>query len=465
MTTIDTTPDNIADTDRPWPAWMTFYTAWLLPATTAKRIKNISLVWAFVIHLIAALLTILLIMFLVACDETYKHPVAIYVWPEFVDVIQATSRELSRAPREILYAICVLIILIELSFIALALLIAPWGARDEPLRASFTHALRRTWLHTTHALPAILLVGILFVSINHAKWSHRMKYQNVWNRYLKTRPWYVKHDEEIIINVGFAASAWILWALFRGVGTQRTIKPIERPPMCEQCGYNLIVTPMESRCPECGEPVIHSLGPEARRGTWWQQRHIIGRWRAWWRCNVDGLIRTPRLGKQIRLQAHVTDHRIYLVMNLMLIFFIGAIGIMLCYYTDTGRNPLKENDFLLIAPGTGYITALVALVSVLIAAGFCGIRYRLQDKRNLICGSIQMACYSSGYLVLWAMLSSFVGFMVFFWKDKFMQLENITIIEREILMFFAWFLPNLLLFLGYILLVYQGTAGTRYANR
>jgi hypothetical protein len=43
-------------------------------------------------------------------------------------------------------------------------------------------------------------------------------------------------------------------------------------PLCELCGYNLSVSPMEGRCPECGRPVLESLGPDVRTPTLWERR-------------------------------------------------------------------------------------------------------------------------------------------------------------------------------------------------
>jgi hypothetical protein len=50
----------------------------------------------------------------------------------------------------------------------------------------------------------------------------------------------------------------------------------KRPePLCEKCGYNLSVSPMDGRCPECGRPVIESLGPGVRVPTPWERS---GQW-------------------------------------------------------------------------------------------------------------------------------------------------------------------------------------------
>ena len=56
---------------------------------------------------------------------------------------------------------------VEVGFVLLGLLLVPWGARDERLVSSMANGLRRTWLQTSHALPAILLCGLFTAEVSY----------------------------------------------------------------------------------------------------------------------------------------------------------------------------------------------------------------------------------------------------------------------------------------------------------
>ncbi|MBN1347252.1 MAG: hypothetical protein JXQ73_31470 [Phycisphaerae bacterium] len=55
--------------DQRWPAVAAFLTAWLMPATTARRTNHVSLRWAYGIHCLAAILTAAVVLVLVTSVE------------------------------------------------------------------------------------------------------------------------------------------------------------------------------------------------------------------------------------------------------------------------------------------------------------------------------------------------------------------------------------------------------------
>jgi len=293
-------PSQTANTDleRRWPAMLVFVTAWLLPATTARRTGHVSLLNAWLIHLPAALLTILLIVILVALvngNGITKQPDLIF--DEFGSIINAIVDEFKRHPYAFPATVAGIAISIEIGFLLLALLVMPWGARDEPIWNSYRNALRHTWLRTAHVLPCVLLVGTLGLVVYHVefewiranpapKWpvqppavavatsdptyqqavaeyeAAMVQYreqiaraQEDWKTWAAQRPWHVDYSVPLAAQTAFIAALWLLWGLFRAVGASRHTPLIERPPMCEACGYNLSTMPMESRCPECGVAV------------------------------------------------------------------------------------------------------------------------------------------------------------------------------------------------------------------
>ena len=235
-------PSQTANTDleRRWPAMTVFVTAWLLPAMTARRTGHVSLMNAWLIHLLAALLTILLIMLLVAWAEPgrgVRHIDEAFI--EFVLMIDQIAEQFARHPYVWSAVLAGIILSIEIGHLLLAMLVMPWGAHDEPMRDSYRNAVRHTWLRTAHVLPCVLLVGTVAAVLYdlEAKWVYADPGRSLfWGT---DPPWYVAHTEACIVQAGFIAALWLLWGLFRAVGASRPTPPIERPPMCDVCGYNL----------------------------------------------------------------------------------------------------------------------------------------------------------------------------------------------------------------------------------
>jgi len=62
-------PTPIARAEPAWPAVFALVTAWLMPATTARRTEKVSLWLAFGVHVLAAAGTLLLISFLAGIER------------------------------------------------------------------------------------------------------------------------------------------------------------------------------------------------------------------------------------------------------------------------------------------------------------------------------------------------------------------------------------------------------------
>jgi hypothetical protein len=226
---------------------------------------------------------------------------------------------------------------------------------------------------------------------------------------------------------------------------------------------------IESRCPECGEPIALSLGPDSRAGTPWHRRREIGRLTAWWRCTVESLCRPKELGRQIRIASPDTDHRGFLVMHLPVVFIISWIGLISFYVIDTGRNPfLREPDFAFFAcPIFALVVTLAAFGLSMLAAGLIGLGLLIEGKRNLLSGAVQVVSYLSGCLTLWIAFAfgTGAGAAMITKAGLLRSLGRVTRIDDAILAFFGWAVPNIVCLVGYFGLVARGTAGTRYANR
>ncbi len=481
-----------APTERRWPAIAAIITAWLFPATTARKTAHVRLLTAWGVHLLAALLVLVLIFFAgawtimldrngLAFDDAVKR-LARVIW-----------RDCRRYPEETAAVVAFTALSIEIGYAVLALLIVAWGARAEKMRDSYRHALRWVWLHSANAAPVAVVMAFVIVTLNAASrnWREANRFvppamppnatpsqvqaatnatQRHWASYYERRPWYVKYDDEVMGYAGFACATWVLWALLRGAGVARATPSIDRPPTCEFCGYNLTTAPMGARCPECGVPVMESLGPGVRPGAVWERRRRVGFARAWWRCAVDAVVRPTWFGRQIRLGQVGDHHRSFLAMHLPLLFVVGVVAVLASYAADTGRlpfgrRPLPPDMLTSILPLAGYFTAATGLLFPILAAGVVAFGYQRSERRNLLGAAMQIAAYLSGYFVLWAVLSAAAALAFFLQRQHSLNgLADLLHWPADALAFFVWVFPTAMGAVAYMTLLSRGTAATRYAN-
>jgi len=469
-----------------------FFLCGIRPATAAKGALHISLRGAALVHLICAMIAIFSLIGIIAGMEEQS----------FGGVCAQIVRDIKQDPGVAFLATTGNALLIESIFFILACVFMPWGAVDEPLRASFSHAFRRAWCQSPHVALCIILIALLAWRVDalNDAWTaaHPVDYpkapdpplgmqpntpesdaydqrmQEYWNEYSRiwsearaAKPWYLRDEEAMIVFTGFACGIWFLSALLRAVEVRRTTPPMLRQPRCDACGYDLTTMPMDSRCPECGEPVADSLGPDARPGTPWQSRHSLS---AWWTCAHLAIFKPARLGRMLRLQSPGTAHRRFLFMHLPLILLIGAsafpaLTVALSRVDLVRDPPWAEIFFVGLAFGT-CCTVAATMVS-LGTASLCGTVHHIRDKRNLLTGAVQVVCYLVPFLILWEMFgaATAIGAILLGNDPTFIAKVRSRSVDPAMLAFLLWFVPNLLCGLIYWRLAYNAVAATRYANR
>ena len=507
-TTTDAARASAVRSDRPWPSVLAGLTAWALPATTALHTTRLALSSAALIHVAAGLATCLLIFFLMGLGSV-------------LEITSEIVEEFVRAPSEATLTTAIAILSIELGFVALALTAMGWGARDERLRASLANAFRQTWLHTPHAIPVVLIVGLLAIAYDEAttayhnspayqdSYSSGMAYPKPptvpsnadpksqawkdyqaaqeqfkadvgayhleasrhWRMVQRQSPFLVRFGPFIITLACVASGTWILWSLMRGVGAPRPAPPIARPPTCERCGYNLTTMPLESRCPECGTPIIESLGPDIRPGVAWEHRRSRGRLRTYGRTCVDALRRPTVLGRQIAAAAHRPDCRGFMVAHLVLVFVLAAGSITWVMWLIIPDDQWTYLDMweslMLVLLLYGSFAVLSALATVALLVLIVALTYRLKLGRNLAGVAMQVAAYQSLYLVAWTAVSGGLGVLVAFLYDRRIldALEDFYFLDAVWVITLLAGMINLLLAVCYLVLIFRGTSAARYANR
>ena len=500
-----------ADFKRPtWPAAFAVIGGWILPARTADRTRNASLLVVWLLHVLSAAMGFCLILFLIAWAEADYAGLsaAAHEWMRFVG--EVLLDDLGTAQGGL--AFVGIFALIEAVHLGVALIVMAWGALDEPLRRSFANSIRQTWLHTWHFLPAIFVVGVTALSIelldrnwqkqnpppvvqwpvhpnypalapsdpgyaqamadyNTAYQAWLTKYnavQQVYGEWSVKRPWYLTESETIIAPVVLANLVWVLWALLRAVGAPRNAPLQGRPPLCADCGYNLLMLPLDGRCPECGTAVIQSIGPDSQPGAPWERRRASWR-RAWARTSAMAMRAPSNLGRSLRVASVPRDHRAFLAWHVPLYVLIGAAGMICAVIIPDGLGAFTNDPqpIILVAIMFGLLCGLGAVGMANACAVLVGLSLGIPSRRNLLPAAIQMSCYLATYLVIWQVIGGALGVAMVPLERAhvFDTLHNITGIHEELVFGLTFAIPNVILGIVFLRLIYRGTAGARHANK
>ena len=122
----------------------------------------------------------------------------------------------------------------------------------------------------------------------------------------------------------------LVWVGVAVRGTRRAAPPIELPPRCEECGYDLRHQPDDGRCPECGLAVAESLTPNLRRTgcAWENRRNPI----AWLASSWEALIRPRRFHGALKLHPSDATMRGFAAWNYVAVA-ITAVACILVWIT------------------------------------------------------------------------------------------------------------------------------------
>ncbi len=139
----------------------------------------------------------------------------------------------------------------EVAFIAVAMSMTCWAARPEPIKNTFHHTLRMSWLFSGH----LTWIAISFVAAMHLMPPKIIIGPSPPRYYMYT--------------ISFALiAATIIWSIvsyLRAVTAPRNNQPLQQShPLCEWCGYTLSHLDGIDRCPECGKPTAPSIEENPR---------------------------------------------------------------------------------------------------------------------------------------------------------------------------------------------------------
>jgi len=493
-----------------WPIVYALFTCWIYPATTARRTAHVPLwqVWFF--HFCSALLILFTILMLVAYSEA-KSINLVSIVDRLNVIFFGLHRVFQHKPLNVIATVFFSFLGIQLVFIIIPFFLMAWGAKDESLKSSYRNALRQLWIRTAHILLILIIVAPVGVAFENAssQWNrdhpspswpippapptlsqNDPNYTKVNSEYLvakntydtdltiyqskrrtinNLRPWYFGFYGFIVAIPSFVMGLWMIWALLRGIGVTRKVPKIDRPPLCEACGYNLTSMPLDSRCPECGEYVIDSLGPGARTGTLWEKQYQSN-WRLAWSQSFLLPIRSSQpFGRKIQITPSTTAHRYYFAMQLPMIFFIGTISLFLSFICTADLDVVNDEKYIMLSAAVifGFACVIGTVVVTLFAGWLIGWAQSLRHKRNLMPASMQASCYLTGYLVLWAIFGALNAGFIFLMHELRVihELNYLTGMYRDSIITLMIFVPNVICGVYYLLLVARVTSGAWYANR
>lgn len=395
-------------------------------------------------------------------------------WGDPFEILGEIVEAFGRDPAEAFLALGIVIGVIEAVFALTGLLLAPWGCQDEPLGASLGHALSRTWLQTFHVFVFLMVLFVLISGLEELEDMYRSNSpwntMEDWEEWQRTKPWFLRYGPVFIYMIGLGLFVWMFWALIRGIATPRPVAALARDPMCEFCGYSLVMMKMDGRCPECGVEVARSLGEDLRPGTAWDRRASIGAFRAYWRTLRQAIFRPVEFGRS--LPVHRTDtwrHGSVFAIHVAVLLVLSGLqtfGMMFLIEMPSGLGPFGDRPWMLLG-GLWSASWTVLLYVLLMQVWAVGVTlwYRVTAQRNL--GRVAMAasCYAMVLPVLLMVFGGLSSLVIWFFNPHyFRSATGMAMNEwQSVLALVAW-IPTVVIAVVYMMIVGKAPGGARWAN-
>jgi len=302
------------------------------------------------------------------------------------------GREVVPFPRAVIGAVIMGVLIAE--FFSLL----PFAARPGSNRTCARHVLRAVLLSTS----AIWLGAAAYKVLN----------------LLMT--WYVQHSHnrdflafpDNIVALVMFVSVLLFVVLFvhaRAVGVEYRVAgdlPKPRDPLCDVCGYDLCAAAADGRCPECGRPVVESLGPDVRPPSGWEMH--------------PSFLRLTTVGGQFA-RLYTSPMRMFSGLPLLsghhaarcwLAGMLTLVGV-LAFWIVEGLHAVSPDllrgptDWQFYAAGVSIAATFVLLGLMMVGIETAGVTLvgRFRGGNIDLGGAAKVTCYASGLLPFWVLLA------------------------------------------------------------
>ncbi|MHC4063012.1 MAG: hypothetical protein ACYSUI_00710 [Planctomycetota bacterium] len=376
----------------------------LTPRRVALAHQDTPLWRAYLIHWACLIIGALALIVIVAFDDPSLRDLG-ELWELVVGVVFSPDDA----------AVCAIIVLvIEAAFGLLAFLLVPWGCAQVPVGHLWRQALRSVWLHTGHLVLAGVAYGSLLVLgdnvLQPERWLDYRLADPPPARMVPVLLKWLYDNYEYLLAIAFAAAAiWYLWALLRAMTTQPPHVATSRPPLCEVCGYNLSHHDMSARCPECGRPVVLSLGDDVRSVVPWGPYGSRARRTSFWKVTLDAWLNPERFFMGVAVFAGRGSAGRFLLNQMLLtaVAFVAALagGMALLF------GGFRMEGFVFTCSCIGAVLGFIVGCLASSVAGVVGLIVSRQDGRNCLAGALRVACFCAGIFPPWV-FSQFTALLV-----------------------------------------------------
>ncbi len=483
------------------------------PAQTARRTAGAALWRVWLAFLMSLCLGTFVIVYLNAALDAPELTVST-VLTGIQEITSDMARALRSDPGQFVLAVLAGLVGLHVASALIAFVFMPVGARDEPLRKSFVHSLRQVWLSVARIAFIVFAIGTVGAYFDHVdrnwlQWhpsptwplnpvppniadfpgdddgyakatvvfgvamaQHEVdieRYEEEYRVWMRGKPWYLVDWEVLIVLASFTLGLTHLCMLMCSMTVRRLVPPIERPPTCEFCGYNLTMTPFDSRCPECGTAVAESLDEAVRPGPAWERRSEIGFTSALWQSARQVFLTPTSFGRSLRVSSEAFSCQRFSAVWLLGILCLGAAATLVLAYWILGDDQVRDEIHIPIAISliTGTACAIGALLCSRLAAIVVGGVCAIQEKRNLLPVANQAACYLFGFLFVWAALGALLvlGVIKSVESGVLLAFAGHTPLSESTWVALLLITPNVAMGLTYVIMIARATKAARYANK